>query len=769
MLHAQNYTVSGYVKDASNGETLIGATIFDAQNSSAGTVTNSYGFYSLTLPKGNYKIACSYIGFQNQFYQIDLSSNVVLNIDLSSGVFMDEIVVSEEKEKAKLNVQGTQMGTVELPISQVKKLPALLGEVDVLKTIQLLPGVLSSGEGNSGFYVRGGGPDQNLVLLDDALVYNSGHLLGFFSVFNSDAIKSTKLIKGGMPAQFGGRISSVLDVKMKEGNKKQFEVEGGIGLISSRFTLQGPILKDKISFIVAARRTYVLDLLQPFLDGTNFEGTNYFFYDLNTKINWEINEKNKVFFSGYFGRDNLIFNQPKRDFKFDLPYGNSTATLRWNHIFSNKLFMNMTAVYNDYDFSLNGTQTDFSFKLFSGVKDYALKTSFDYYPSQKHQIRFGVHATYHELTPNTASAQSGEVVFNSLQRPKYALESGIYVQDDWKLNDWLGINLGLRYSTFSQLGPYTSNIDSTEYEAFDFVKTYHGFEPRFSSKISFKNSQSIKVGLTRTMQYVHLVSNSASTLPTDVWSPSTERIAPQIGIQYALGYFKNWLDNTIETSIEVYYKDLQNQLDYTESNVNELGVDEELKFISGKGRAYGAEFFIKKAQGNFTGWIGYTLSKSELSFKDIEGGDWYPAVYDRPHDLSIVGNYQITDKWDVSCVFVYGTGKAYTPLTGIYPIEGQFNYFYAKRNSARFPDYHRADISATYTPNPKAKKRFKGSWVFSVYNVYNRKNPFFINFEQSESSTLAAPSLQGLKVTIFPLIPSISYNFKWQQKPKYAK
>ncbi len=764
---AQKFTISGYVKDANNGETLIGAGVFDSENPSNGGITNTYGFYSLSLDAGTYQIAYSYIGFKTQVFEINLDEDITFDVELSNGVFMEEVVVSAKKDEAKQNVESTQMGTLELPVEQIKKLPALMGEVDVLKVIQLLPGVMSSGEGNSGFYVRGGGPDQNLVLLDEALVYNSGHLLGFFSVFNADAIKNTTLIKGGMPANYGGRLSSVVDVQMKEGNNKYFEAEGGIGLISSRLTVQGPIWKEKISFIASGRRTYILDLLQPYLEGGNFEGTNYYFYDLNTKLNWKINKKNRLFLSGYFGRDVLNFSQPSREFAFDLPYGNSTATLRWNYLFNNKLFMNVTALYNDYQFEFQGGQDAFRFQLFSGVNDYSLNVDFDYFPNTKHLVKFGVHNTYHILTPSTASASDGNIEFELGQNPKYALENAIYAKNEWKISDRFSVDYGVRLSAFTQLGPYQSTIDTSQYYGRNEpVITYTGFEPRFSAKYSFGESQSVKLGITRTNQYIHLVSNSSSTLPTDVWSPSSERVKPQIGLQYAVGYFRNFLDNSIEASIEIYYKDLQNQLDYSEAAVTEVGADEELKFISGKGRAYGAEFFLKKSRGRFNGWIGYTLSRSERSFTDIENGRWYPAVYDRPHDLSVVMNYQISKRWEASAVFIYGTGQSYTPLSGLYNIENNLNLFYGPRNSARLPDYHRADISFTYTRNPDVEKDFSGTWTFGVYNLYNRKNPFFTFYENDEDAPPFAPRLDAFQVTIFPLIPSISYNYKWKQKRK---
>jgi hypothetical protein len=762
--YAQNvYTVSGYVKDSKSGETLIGANVYNAENPAEGTVTNAYGFYSLTLQKGVRKVVYSYLGYQDQVFQLTMTGNTQLNVDLSEGVVMEEVVISAEKEERRKNVEGTQMGTVELPVENIKKLPAIFGEVDVLKAIQLLPGVLSSGEGNAGFYVRGGGPDQNLVLLDEALVYNSGHMLGFFSVFNADALKNTTLIKGSMPANYGGRLSSVLDIQMKEGNDKSYAVEGGIGLISSRLTIQGPVVKNKSSFIISGRRTYILDLVQPALRGSNFEGTNYYFYDLNTKWNYTFSNKDRLFFSGYFGNDIFSFRQPKRDFSFDLPYGNKTATLRWNHVFTDKVFMNVSAVYNDYQFQFNGGQDDFVFKLFSGVKDWNVKADIENYSNTRHTVKYGVNYTYHTLTPNTASASNGEVDFNTTFKPKYANEGAVYIMDDMKLSPKWAVNAGFRFSMFQQVGPYTSKITGEEFGTFEPAKTYTGFEPRLSANYKANDNFSIKAGVAATTQYLHLVSNSSSTLPADVWVPSTEIVKPQRGIQYALGFFRNFSNDTYETSFEVYYKDLRNQIDYADNYVNDISKEVEDAFVFGKGRAYGAEFFVKKATGRLNGWIGYTLSRSERSFPDIEEGRWYPAVYDRTNDVSVVANYKLSKKWDLGAVFIYGTGKLFTPVRGFFFVEQQVNLFYGPRNSARLDDYHRLDLSATYTPNPNSKKKFKGSWSFSVYNTYNRKNPFFVNFDTDIDFQTGSSTITGTKITIFPLIPSITYNFKWNQ------
>jgi len=765
LIAQETFTLSGYITDAATGETLIGANIYDAGNQTQGATTNIYGFYSLTLPEGNYNLAISYLGYTDQFIDVNLDKDTKLPVSLSQGVVMNEVTISAEEQSKDSNVESTQMGVVELQVANIKKLPALLGEVDILKTMQLLPGVLSSGEGNSGFYVRGGGPDQNLVLLDEAIVYNTGHLLGFFSVFNADVIKNTTLIKGGMPANYGGRLSSVVDVQMKDGNNKHYEAEGGIGLISSRLTFEGPLIKNKASFIVSGRRTYALDLAQPALKGGNFEGTNYYFYDLNAKVNYTVSDKDRIFLSGYFGRDVLVFAQPNRDFEFELPYGNRTATLRWNHLFNDKLFMNVSAIYNDYELEFNGGQSDFQFGLLSGVRDYNLKLDFDYFPNPKHTIKYGANYTYHKLTPNTTSATNGETEFSSDFLPKYGQEVAFYIQDDFAIGESLRVNAGLRYSFFTQLGPYTSKLDGTVYESFDPVVTYDGLEPRLSMKYTVGPESSIKGAVTLTNQYIHLASNSSSTLPTDLWVPSTEIVAPQRAVQYALGYFRNFNANVYETSIEVYYKDLRNQIDYSDDQVPTLSQEDEDQFVFGIGRAYGAEFFLRKNRGDLTGWIGYTLSKTERSFTEIEDARWYPAVYDRRNDLSIVGNYEISPRLEIGGAFIYGSGRFFTPAESFVFIENKLNILYAGRNTSQLPDYHRLDLSLTYKPKQKKEgKKFVSTWNLSIYNVYNRKNPFFIYYDPTIDA--GTSSLQAYQVTIFPIIPSITWNFKWNQKPK---
>lgn len=759
----ENHTVSGYVTDSLTGETLIGANVVILEDETRGTTTNTYGFYSLKLPAGRYTLRISYLGYAEQRIPIDLrEEDQRLNVALLEGVALEEVVV--QSEAADRNVASTDMGTVELPVENIKKIPAVFGEVDILKALQLLPGVLSAGEGNAGFYVRGGGPDQNLVLLDEAVVYNSGHLLGFFSVFNPDAIKNTTLIKGGMPAYYGGRLSSVVDIQMKEGNDQQFALDGGIGLIASRLTAQGPIVKGRSSFIVSGRRTYVVDLAQPLIRGTDFAGTNYFFYDLNAKVNYRFSDQDRLYLSGYFGRDVLKFRNPERDFSFDLPYGNNTATLRWNHLFNSELFMNLSFIYNEYDFSFGGGQGDFTVDVFSGVRDWNVKLDFDWFPTPNHSIRYGLNYIYHRLTPNIANAENGETTFSNNLEPRYAHEAAAYIQDEVRIGPRFSMNIGLRFSLFTQLGPYTSSIDSTVYERGEPVVTYTGLEPRFSARYKLSPSASLKGGITTAYQYLHLVSNSTSTLPTDVWVPSTELVKPQLGIQYAVGYFQNFKENAYETSVELYYRDLRNQIDYGENYVNDIADDLETQFVFGTGRSFGMELFLKKAKGRLNGWIGYTLSRTDRQFPDIDEGRRFPTIYDRRHDLSVVLNYQLSPKWEFGATFVYGTGNAFTPVRSLYFIENNFATEYGDRNSARLPAYHRLDFAATWTPNPDSQKRFRSTWTFSVYNLYNRQNPFFIFYDFETNTAQGTSRATAFQVSLFPIIPSVTWNFKWKSK-----
>ena len=767
-LSAQDkFTLSGYIKDSLSGETLIGATIA-INGKGRGVSSNQYGFYSITLPKGKYSIGVTFAGYQLRQAEINLISNLQMNIELLQRSVLEEVVVYSKRRDA--NVQNSQMGKFDLTMAQIKSVPVIFGEVDILKTLQLLPGVRNAGEGNTGLYVRGGGPDQNLIMLDDAIVYNTGHLFGFFSIFNSDAIKNTSLIKGGMPAQYGGRLSSVLDVAMKEGNMKKYEVEGGIGAIASRLSFQGPLKKDKASFIISARRTYIDVLAKPFIPrSSDFYGSGYYFYDLNTKVNYKFSERDRLYLSGYFGRDVFTFNNSNRAFKANIPWGNATATLRWNHVFNKKLFANTTLVYNDYYFTFAGTQNDFSIKLNSGIRDATAKADFDYFPAPQHKIKFGGLYTYHKFTPNIVSGSQGTTTFTpNNEGIKYAGESGLYIQYDWEINDAIKLSSGLRYSTFSQMGPYLkytedadgNKLDSTAYTRGQQIKTYGGLEPRVTFRYTLNDETSLKASVTRNLQYIHLVSNAGSTLPTDLWVPSTYRVKPQISWMYATGLYKNFKDNMFETSLEVYYKAMENQIEYKEGYTQSLK-DPEEDFVFGKGWSYGAELFINKARGKFTGWIGYTLSWTWRKFPLLNRAEKFPAKYDRRHDLSIVGMYELSKKWKFSAVFVYGTGNSTTLPERFYIINGVLTQEYSKVNQYRLPAYHRLDFSATLVPRQPKNKRFNYYWVFSIYNTYSRLNPYFIYFDQTGSPYDGSLKIDARQVSLFPIIPSVTWNFKF--------
>ncbi|HET9279992.1 MAG TPA: TonB-dependent receptor, partial [Flavitalea sp.] len=761
------YTISGYIRDSLSQETLIGASI-TISGHGKGINSNQYGFYSITLPEGTYPVVVSFVGYHPQESTISLTGNTVLNFSLLQRSVLEEVVVSSRRRDG--NVENAQMGRIDLSMNQIRSIPVIFGEGDILKTMQLLPGVRNAGEGNTGLYVRGGGPDQNLIMLDDAIVYNTGHLFGFFSIFNSDAIKNTSLIKGGMPAQYGGRLSSVLDVAMKEGNMKKFEVEGGIGLIASRLSIQGPIKKEKASFIISARRTYIDVLVKPFVKkSSEFYGSSYHFYDLNTKVNYKFSEKDRLYLSGYFGRDVFTFNNTRRSFKADIPWGNATATLRWNHVFNRKLFANTTVVYNDYGFSFGATQNDFSLKLSSGIRDWNAKLDFDYYPSPQHKVKFGGLITYHTFVPNVLTGNQGDPEFEpNNESTKYASEAALYVQDDWEISEKFKVNAGLRYSSFTQLGPYTifdrdtdgNKTDSTVYKRGQPIKSYGGFEPRLTLRYSLNDETSIKGSITRNLQYIHLVTNAGSTLPTDLWVPSTYRVQPQISWLYSAGLFKNFNDNTFETSVELYYKSMDNQIEYGEGYTPSLK-DPEEAFVFGKGWSYGAEFFVNKAKGKLTGWVGYTLSWTWRKFAGLNDGEKYPAKYDRRHDLSVVGIYEFNKKWKFSAVFVYGTGNATTLPERFYIVSGVLTQEYSKINQYRLPAYHRLDLSATLTPKQKPNKRFQRYWVFSIYNAYSRLNPYFIYFDQTGNPLSGTLQIESLKVSLFPIIPSVTWNFKF--------
>ncbi|HOY27916.1 MAG TPA: carboxypeptidase-like regulatory domain-containing protein [Flavobacteriales bacterium] len=780
----ENLTISGYVKDAATGETLIGANVY-AKETMTGTTTNTYGYYVLNLPPGKYTIVMSYVGFEESSQVVDLKADLKLNLDArTKAIVAKEFEVVGEKAK---NTESTQMGTVELDVQKLSTLPALLGEVDILKTIQYLPGVKSNGEGNSGFYVRGGGPDQNLILLDNATVYNASHLFGFFSVFNADAVKNIELIKGGMPANYGGRTSSVLDITMKDGNDKEFHGQGGIGLISSRLTLEGPIVKDRSSFVVSARRTYIDVLAKPFINPEGaFAGSGYFFYDINAKANYRLSDKDRFFLSGYFGRDvfDLSGSQPGSP-NFKIPWGNATVSGRWNHVFGPKLFLNTTAIFSDYQFSFSGGQDDFKFGLSSGIKDYGIKLDFNQYPSVRHELKYGVNYTYHVYTPSTVDVASGETEFDIDTPSKLrAHEAAVYIQDDYDVSDLLRVNAGVRLSYFAHVGRFKEYLFDDagtatgirDYTPGEAIKTYYGLEPRLSMRYKTGATSSVKASFNRNLQYVHLASFSSIGLPTDVWIPSGKNVKPQVAYQYAVGYFRDLWDRKYEASVEVYYKDMFNQIEYKEGTQPQDGANTNYDaFLTyGKGWSYGAEFFLKRRLGKFTGWAGYTWSKTMRQFDEVNEGREFPSRWDRRHDVSLVAGYELNDRWTFGGTFVYSTGQATTLPVQRYFIEGRVVSQFSERNGFRMAPYHRLDFAATLknkaTKEVKDKltgevttvqRRYRSSWTFAVYNAYNRANPYFYYFTTEGSTATNDLRPVAKQVSLFSILPSVTWNFQF--------
>jgi hypothetical protein len=780
---SQTYTLSGYVTDAKSGESIFGAKVF-IPSIKKGALTNNYGFYSLTVPSGKYVVEFRLSGVQTKKKEITLNSDVRYDMELGESIQdIDEIKVVANADQ---NTNSTQLGSHELDIDEIKTLPAFMGEVDIIKTIQLLPGVSSAAEGGQGFYVRGGGPDQNLVLLDEAVVYNAAHLFGFFSVFNADAVKNVNLIKGGMPANFGGRMSSVLEVSMNEGNNKKFRVKGGIGAISSRITVEGPLKKNKGSFVLSGRRTYIDLIMKAAISDTSpFAGSSYFFYDMNLKMNYKLGDKDRLYLSGYYGKDEFNFGNIEDGFSVDMPWGNGIAALRWNHLFSSRLFMNVTGTYTNYLFKFGSAQDQFRFELNSGISDWGGKVDFSYYPSTRHTLKWGLDYTFHTFTPISVSAESNDVEFDTgLAQKLISHESAAYVLDEFDLNEKIKINAGIRYSTFQHVGPFTryfkgdgiSTQDSTRtYEKGDLIQFYHGLEPRISGRIKLNKNSSIKAGYAYNYQYVHLTSLSAVSLPTDVWYPTTSKAKPQQGWQTSLGYFKNFNQNMFETSIELYYKGLKNLIEYKEGalpndNVND-NTDNLLVF--GTGWSYGTEFFIKKKKGKFTGWIGYTWSKTERKFPDLNNGVPFPAKYDRRHDLSVILSYKLNERWVFSSAFIYATGNTLTLPSSWYVQDQDLLFNYGPRNSTRMAPYHRLDLSATWYSKAykeqknletgetiKVKKKVRSNWAFSIYNVYNRANPYFLYVDNDGDFFSGNFDISIKQVTLFPIIPSVTWNFE---------
>ncbi|GAB4428341.1 MAG: TonB-dependent receptor [Bacteroidia bacterium] len=739
-------TLSGYVRDAETGEAMIGATVF-VPGVQRGTYTNAYGFYSFTLLPGSYAVQYRYTGYATDTLVLDLGGSLRHDVELRPQVSsLEEVVISSHS--AGEQVASTEMGVASLSIEEIRKLPVFMGETDILKSIQLLPGVKPAGEGSSGYYVRGGGTDQNLILLDEAPVYQASHLLGFFSVFNGDAIRSTRLYKGNMPAEYGGRLSSTLDVRMKEGNNKDYHVSGGIGLIASRLLVEGPIVEDQGSFMVSGRRTYA-DLFLGLSPDSNLSNSQLYFYDLNAKANYRLGERDQLFVSGYFGRDVFGFQD-----EFGIDWGNTTATLRWNHLFSDKLFLNSTLIYSDFDYAVNLNSADIA--VTSGIRDFNWKEDLSYYHSDRHTFQFGVNAIYHTFAPGIVT-RSDTVAAGAQDR--CALETAAYASHDWRVSNRLKVNYGLRYSSFTALGPGTFYrydaeglaTDSTTYSSGDIVTTYGGLEPRITATWLVGDNQSVKASYARNRQYVHLLTNGTGGTPTDVWLPSSEIVEPEIADQIALGYFLNLADNTWEASVEVYYKDLQNQIEYRNNAALVVNDAVESQLTFGEGQAYGAEFLLRKTQGKLTGWVSYTLSRTWRMFDEIDGGERFPARQDRIHDLSLVLVYDPNPRWSFSGSWVYYTGDAITYPSGSYLVDGRITLLYTTRNGYRMPDYHRLDLSATwYSENPRS------SLNVSLYNAYGRKNAYTIDLRVSEEQPA---SIEAVKTYLFQWVPSVTWNF----------
>lgn len=750
------HTVSGYVRDAKTGEALIGVNVIIQELTSTGATTNAYGFYSITIAAGNYTAAAQFIGYETRSIAVELTQNTRVDFEIRENVTqLDVVEVTAEKEDA--NVTDLTMGVTKIDMQEVDKIPVIFGEKDILKIIQLRPGIKSAGEGNSGFHVRGGAADQNLILLDEATVYNASHLLGFFSVFNGDALKDVTLYKSGQPAEFGGRLSSVLDIRMKDGNDKKFGIEGGIDIIASRLKLEGPIAKGKGSFMVSARRTYA-DLFLGLSPDTSISQSTIYFYDLNAKANYRIDDNNRVYLSGYFGKD--VLGDP--DDRGYIKWGNATGTVRWNHLFSEKMFSNTSLIFSNYHYDIDTDLGGVRGKVISRIQDYNFKQDFQYFPNTQSELKFGFNSVYHRITPGTITSTSAEQAKGFDIPLKLAWNNAAYVSHQWKPSATFGLEYGVRFSSFSILGPgtfYSYNasgqaIDSTSYSTGEFAKTYFNIEPRVSASFMINDRSSVKTAYERNTQNLHLISNATSDNPTDLWIPSSLNVKPQIGDQVSLGYFRNFRNNTYEFSTEVYYRHLQNQIDYkdgAELNFNE-NVEAELLF--GEGRAYGIEFFFKKRVGRLNGWIGYTLARTEKKIAGINNGQYYPARQDRTHDISIVGIYDLSKKLTLSATWVYYTGNAVTFPSGKYEIEGRVYNYYTERNGYRMPDYHRLDIAVTWLR--KKTEKFESSWNFSLYNAYGRQNAYAINFRP-----LDADRMQAIQTTLFRWVPSISYNFKF--------
>lgn len=774
----QTFTVSGYITDSENGESIIGATVY-VPELEKGAVTNIYGFYSLSLPRGEYALRYSYLGYQMQPQTVSFDQNRTMDVELRpEALEMEEVVVTAERMDK--NVTEVKMSTERLEIKQIKNIPALLGEVDIIRGVQLLPGVQSAGEGTTGVLVRGGSADQTLIQMDEATVFNPSHFMGFFSVFNPDAIKDLEVYKGGIPAKYGGRLSSIMDVRMKEGNKKKFGASGGIGLISSRLTVEAPIVKDKSSFILSGRRTYA-DMFAKLSRDTSVRKNKLFFYDLNAKVNYTINENNQIFLSGYFGRDVFDF-----DDAFRLEWGNQTGTIRWNHLFNNRLFLNTTVLYSKFDYLINIEDPAESFNWTSQLQEYSGKLDFTYFANPNNQIDFGATVIYHKFSPAKITPLKKSLIGEFKLDEQYALEHAWYIGNKEKISDKLSLEYGVRYSLFQNFGeadiyqyrdPNNRRrediIDTVRYESRELINYNGGFEPRFGARYLINETSSVKASYNRTRQYMQIASNSTAGLPIDRWIPSDSYIKPQIADQVAVGYFRNLKENMFEVSVEGYYKWMQNQIDFKDGAELLLSQNIETEILSGKAWSYGAELLVKKNQGRTTGWVGYTLSRTRRQVPGINGGKAYSPRYDRTHDISVVVSHELTDRITLSGNWIFTTGSAVSSPKGKYQYEGHSVAYYdpLDRNGSRMPNYHRMDLSLNIESKKNKTRRWQSSWNFSLYNAYAKKNPWSIqykdvingdpNIEPGDNVTVQTKEFKPVSTILFQIVPSVTYNFRF--------
>ncbi len=772
LVNAQEVTIKGHVKDKENGEVLIGVNVH-LKGTSTGTASNAYGFYSLTVPESSQTVVFSYIGYQSKEFDLDIEKDTTLNVELIQKTEdLEEVVVSAKR--ADENIRSTNISVEKLDSRTIEKLPVLMGEADMIKSLQLMPGVKSMGSMSTGMSIRGGSRDQNLLLLDEAPVYSAEHLSGLFSVFNNDAVKNVELYKANIPARYGGRLSSLIDIRMKDGNSKKFAGTGGIGLLSSRLTLEGPIVKDKSSFIVSGRRTYTdlaVDLFKEISNDGEIQDFPLYFYDLNMKANYRIDNNNRLYASGYFGRDNFSYNLGEGN-SSEFDWGNYTTTLRWNHIFNQKLFSNFTLLASNYDYLLENhlstgeEENTYSFEYDAFVKDYSLKMDFGYYLNDLNTIHFGAQTTYHDFNLGDVNGKQANQEFE-LELPKTkSIESGIYLSNEQKLTDNFSLNYGLRYSLFQNIGRATVNIvddnynviGEEKYDEGEIYQTYQNLEPRFAMTYVLSDDQSIKASYSRTSQYIFIASNSRRGNPLDVWMSANPNIKPQVGDQYSTGYYRNFFDNKVETSVDIYYKDMQNQVAFREFAEPQFNpnIEEDLRF--GKGRAYGAELMIKKTKGRLSGWISYSYSVSELKIDDIQHKGWYPSPFDRPHDLSIVAMYDLTNRISISANWSYKTGRPLNAPAARYEYGGVIAPYYSGRNQDRMPDYHQLDFNITIKNKEKASQLINGEWVISVNNAYARKNADALFFQQEAYNSYET---KAKKVSYYTIFPSVSYNFKF--------